>query len=94
MPARLSDHIKKIIVFGSRARGEESPDSDLDVAVLVDTKTAKIEKELDDVAYQVMWDYDFQPIISLKVFSESSFISAVERGFSFYRNVNREGLPV
>jgi len=94
LPAKLRGHIKKLIVFGSRARGEECPDSDLDLAVLVDTKTAEVEKTLDDIAYQIMWDNDFQPIISLKVFSEKSFISAVQKDFSFYRHVNREGLMV
>jgi len=94
LPVRLGSHIKKIIVFGSRARGEGSPDSDLDIAILVDTKTTEIEKTLDDIAYGVMWDHDFKPVISLKVFSEKAFMSAVERGFSFYRNVHQEGISV
>ena len=94
LPVRLGSHIKKIIVFGSCARGEGSPDSDLDIAILVDTKTTEIEKTLDDIAYGVMWDHDFKPVISLKVFSEKAFMSAVERVFSFYRNVHQEGISV
>ncbi|WKZ20115.1 MAG: nucleotidyltransferase domain-containing protein [Candidatus Jettenia sp. CY-1] len=31
--------IEKVIVFGSRARGEETKDSDLDIIVLVREKT-------------------------------------------------------
>ena len=94
LPVQLGSHIKRIIVFGSRARGEGSPDSDLDIAILVDNKTTEIEKILDDIAYRVMWDHDFKPVISLKVFSEKDFMSAVARGFSFYRNVNQEGISV
>ncbi len=94
LPAQLHSQIKRVIVFGSRARGEEHPESDLDVAILVDTKSAEIEKTLEDIAYKIMWDNDFNPIISLKVFSEKSFINAVQKGFSFYQNVNREGLTV
>jgi len=94
LPVQLVNHIKKIIVFGSRALEEGSPDSDLDIAILVDNKTIEIEKTLDDIAYRVMWDHDFKPVISLKVFSEKAFMSAVARGFSFYRNVNQEGISV
>jgi len=94
LPVQLGNHIKRIIVFGSRARGEGSPDSDLDIAILVDNKTVEIEKTLDDIAYRVMWDHDFKPVISLKIFSEKAFMSAVARGFSFYRNVNQEGISV
>jgi hypothetical protein len=41
-----------------------------------------------------MWDNDFHPVISLKVFSEARFHSALEQGYSFYRNVMREGVKV
>jgi predicted nucleotidyltransferase len=84
--------IRKIIVYGSRARGDAEPDSDMDVAVIVERNTRQLEKALDDVAYQVMWDHDFRPIISLFVFDEGHFDNAVREGFSFYRNVLREGV--
>lgn len=93
---RLTDellaHLKRFIVFGSRARGDASEDSDLDVIVLVDQKDASIEKRAEDIAYQVMWDHDFKPIISLKVFAEDQFYQAVQKGFSFYQHVMKEGI--
>jgi hypothetical protein len=33
---------------------------------------------VNDLAYGVMWDYDFKPVISLKVFSEARFRSSNE----------------
>lgn len=92
LPAKVARHLRKIIIFGSRARGEATEDSDLDVIALVDEKTPEIEKHLEDAAYQVMWDHDFKPIISLKVFAESQFYNAVNRGFSFYRHIEKEGV--
>jgi len=94
LPRHLLNHVKKIIVFGSRARGKAVEDSDLDLAILVDKKTPEIEKELEDIIYQIMWDHDFRPIISLKVFSESRFYDAAKKGYSFYRTVEREGIPI
>lgn len=85
-------HICKLILFGSRARGDAAEDSDLDLIALVDDKTPELENTLDEVAYRVMWDHDFKPIISLKVFSEARFRDAAAKGYSFYRQVEREGI--
>lgn len=51
-PEEIKKHLKRIIVFGSRVRGEGTKDSDLDVIALVDEKTFEIEKQLDDIIYQ------------------------------------------
>ena len=90
IPTRLS----RMIVFGSRARGEAAPDSDLDVVALVDNREPGLERRLDDIAYSVMWDHDFRPIISLKVFSEAEFTTAARKGYSFFRHVVSEGVAV
>lgn len=94
IPLDVLNHLKRLIVFGSRARGEGTKDSDLDIAALVDEKTPDLEKSLDEAAYAVMWDYDFKPVISIKVFSESRFRDAIARGFSFYSRVEREGVSL
>jgi len=87
-------HLKKLVLFGSRARGEETGDSDLDLLALVDEKNSEIEKRLEDITYQVMWDNDFYPVISLKVLSESQFLTALNKGYSFYRHIEKEGITV
>lgn len=92
LPGDVSTRIKKLIVFGSRARGEGTEDSDLDLIVLVDDKTPDIETMIDDIVYEVMWDYDFKPIVSLKVFAEAQFKNAVDKGLSFYKHVEKEGV--
>lgn len=92
IPQDIKSHIEKIIVYGSRARDEEDEFSDLDMAVIIDKKGSVIEKELEEIAYQVMWEYDFKPLISLKIFSKSDFNKSLRNGFSFYRNVEREGI--
>lgn len=94
IPADIRIHIKSILVFGSRARGDARPDSDLDLAVLVDQKTPQLEQTLQDAAYQAMWDFDCEPVISLKVFQKSRFDLAVQKAFSFYRHVMTQGVPV
>ena len=94
LPPNVQQHIRRMIMYGSRARGDSTADSDLDLVALVDENTPELERTFDEIAYNVMWDHDFKPIISLKVFAEDRFRSAVAKGFSFYRIVEREGVTV
>jgi predicted nucleotidyltransferase len=94
LPADLKTHLKDLIVFGSRVTGEATEYSDLDVVALVDEKTDDIEKRFEDIAYEVMWDHDFKPIISLKVLAESRFYDALKKGYSFYKNIESAGVSV
>lgn len=94
LPAEVRGHLARLILYGSRARGEAAEDSDLDVIALVNEKTPELEAQMEDTAYRVMWDHDFRPIISLKVFSEKRFKQAAAEGFSFYKNVEREGIEL
>ena len=94
LPADLKGHLKNLIVFGSRVTGEASEYSDLDVVSLVDEKTDDIERRLEDIAYDLMWDHDFIPIISLKVIAESHFYDALNKGYSFYKNIEAAGVSL
>ncbi len=94
LPSEITSHFRHLVIFGSRARGQSSEDSDLDLLVLVDEKTPEIEKKLEDIAYAVMWDNDFKPIISLKVFSDLQYKNALNKELSFYRNIEHEGITL
>lgn len=90
----LGSQIKRMIIFGSRISENAQEDSDLDIVALVSEKTPQLEMKLEDIAYKIMWDNDFKPIISLKVFEESKFNDAFKRGYSFYKNVNNYGVSI
>lgn len=94
LPPETMIHLKRLVIFGSRASGQASEDSDLDLLVLVDEKTPEIEEKLEDIAYAVMCDNDFKPIISLKIFSYLQYNNALNKDLSFYRNIEREGITL
>ena len=94
LPTEVAANIKKVIAFGSRVRGRGEEDSDLDLLILVDRKTSDLESKIEDVAYKVMWDHDFKPIISIKVFTEAHYQNFLKEGFSFYKNIDREGVSL
>lgn len=84
--------IRRVIVYGSRARGDGLPASDMDVAVIVGERTAELDEALSRAAYEVMWQRGFSPIISLRAFGEAEFEDALRQGFSFYEAVLEEGV--
>ena len=94
LPPEVACRVRGIRLFGSRARGQAEPDSDLDVLVLVDRYDPQLEHEIEDAAYAAMWDDEFRVILSLKVFSEQEFSDLIRRGWSFFRAIQREGIPV
>ena len=94
LPADVMAHIQKVVAFGSRVRGKTEEDSDLDLLILVDRKTSELESKIEDIAYQLMWDHDFKPIISIKVFTEAGYRNSLAEGFSFYKNIEREGVSL
>lgn len=85
-------HIRKIIVYGSRARGDAGPDSDMDVAVVVDERSPELVRALRDAAYEVMWNRAFVPLVMTHVFEEQHFDARFRAGYSFYENVVAEGV--
>jgi predicted nucleotidyltransferase len=88
------DRLRSVIAYGSRVWGQSDSESDLDVAAIVDNPNPELEAALLDAAYQVNWDYDFTPLISLKIFDAENFAKYLEKDFSFYRKISQEGISL
>ncbi|MBR1709624.1 MAG: nucleotidyltransferase domain-containing protein [Clostridia bacterium] len=59
IPAMMRDDVRKIILYGSCARGDYTEDSDVDVAILTDCDRLEAKKygdDLDDLATRIGMD--------------------------------------
>lgn len=90
----LGDHLSKVIVYGSYARGDYQENSDVDVMILVDLtveEIKKIENEIYDLAFDIEMNrgIDISPIIK----NEKQYEYWVDT-LPFYRNVRKEGVVI
>ncbi len=78
-------------VFGSRARGDASADSDLDVFVAVEDATREIEKYVSDCAWEAGFEQD---VVIVPVVVSQNKIKGILKESVFILNVYREGVTV
>ena len=81
-------------LFGSEARGEATPESDIDVLVVVqpDAQRVTLEDGVIDLAFDV--NLDFGVYISPRVVTPGILNDPVWRETPFIRNVTRESVPL
>lgn len=84
-----SDYIKKIILFGSVARGEDTEESDIDILIVSNHKK-EIEDLVNRESFQIILDE--KEVISPHIISESRIDKI--NNFSFMKNVKRDGIVI
>lgn len=48
----LGGRVRRVVLYGSKARGQGSPDSDIDVLVIVDRETTRAHDAISGAAYE------------------------------------------
>ena len=92
---RLRERLQvyKIILFGSRARGDADPQSDLDVVVVLDDGTdASAREYVSDCAWEAGFSHGI--VVVPVVFTQSEWERGPERHSLFVRAVETEGVLV
>jgi uncharacterized protein len=84
--------IKQLILFGSRARGDEKPYSDYDILVVADRVEPSLRKTLYSAVVDILSSSG--DVISLKIFPEAEFKRLTAIPTPFMRNVLREGKTI
>ena len=90
----FGQHVSKIIVYGSYARGDYQKNSDVDVMILVDLTEEEIKKRENDV-YDIAFEIEMSTGIDISpvVKNETQYEYWVDV-LTYYRNVQEEGVVV
>ncbi len=88
----VGGRVFQTILFGSKARGDSHPDSDIDILLVVDVDDWRLRHEISDVASDV--SLEFSVLIGPRVIGKAGWEEMARERFSLYENVAREGIPL
>lgn len=88
------NHLKMVILYGSYARGDFRPDSDIDIMILVGLDEQGIKREgrrLSNITSEYDFDYglNIMPIVK-----NIDHFNKWLRAYPFYYNVKKEGVEL
>ena len=88
----LGERVKTIRLFGSRARGEGHPHSDLDVALIVDRDDDRADTVAWDAMVEIMERHEIA--CEIIVLGVEEYAQALTHQRPFELNVELEGVPL
>ena len=85
-------HLKRIILYGSYARGDSKADSDVDIMILLDMSDLELKKYSQRLSYMT-YDFNLDNDIDIKPIAKSEkHFEKWMVNYAFYANVQREGV--
>lgn len=88
----LGDQVREVRLFGSYARGEARPDSDIDVLVLVEEVSLAVEKRVCAAAADVGLEHDL--VISVLVWDADHQNKHEAMQTQLLRHIQAEGVTL
>jgi predicted nucleotidyltransferase len=90
LKAHFGGNLKKIILFGSRARGDHSKESDYDLLLIFEKVTPEIKNYVDEIEYEMLFSNG--ALFSTFLFTPEEL---EEREFEpFIMNATKEGVSL
>jgi uncharacterized protein len=89
--AALGGNLEQIVMYGSRARGDETPDSDLDILLVLKDASPGNREKAHKIVYRLMWDRGFDPLISMNIIDREYYLQLREADSSYLQNIMHEG---
>ncbi len=85
-------HLQRVILYGSYARGDFKPDSDIDIMILLDISYLGLKTYSQNLSYMT-YDFNLDNDLDIKPIakSEAHFRKWVEN-YPFYANIHKEGV--
>jgi len=84
--------VEEILIFGSKARGEAGPDSDLDVLLVIREGDSKRKREVRRIGHMLAAMSEAVP--SIMVYTRYEWAMRERGGSAFYQSVMRDRVRV
>ena len=83
------DRLVRLILFGSHARGEGNPESDIDLLAVLKSPVSQVQEisYTSELCVKILLDYD--ELVSIIPMSEDRFNA---KSIALLRNIKREGI--
>lgn len=88
----LGTRLVKLVIFGSKARGNEETESDIDVAIIVRGLNREMKDQILDRVVEIEFK-KFIPISTL-IISEADFLTLKERERRIAFDIERDGIAL
>ena len=88
------EKLRTIILYGSYARGDFRPDSDIDIMILVDLSDDEIRRKghmLSDLTFDYNFDHDLE---IMPIVKNRDHFNKWLRAYPFYNSVKNEGVEL
>lgn len=87
---QLGDNLIEVRLFGSRARGDAEPDSDVDVCVLVKRRSRNLRGKIIDIAAELSLKYEL--VIMPLIMTPAELADEEDMETLLYSSLMKEGI--
>jgi len=84
--------VERMVIYGSKARGDDHPDSDLDVLLIVKNEAAHLKRQLRRIGYELAATSDAVP--SILAYTQDEWETRRKNGSPFQQAVERDALAI
>lgn len=88
--ANYGDRVRSVVLFGSKARGDAGPDSDVDVLVTLADDDPELRWNVQRLAARVSLEYDL--LLSVRAVGRSQWEELSRYRFPIYQAIQSEGI--
>jgi predicted nucleotidyltransferase len=88
----LTDRLLDMVLFGSKARGDSGPWSDIDILIVVQEESWPLRQEISTLAARISLDHGV--LIGPRVIGRERWERMRQDRFRLYQNIAAEGIPL